>query len=429
VDGAAARPVVGLFGAFDTGDLGEVALRRVLEAELGRRRPDIELVALAPFGAERPIPGDEGRPARPLGAVAGGGSPAFDALVISGDVLGDDEHWAARYPAAIAEMADRGVAALSLTGARGGQRAAPSVTWFAIGTAGGQPDVSGLAGKDVWARDAATQQRVGGTAQSGDPLLLAAHVFSGDTLRRRADLLRMCGALPAGRRVVIEVTTGLAASRPSEHLVEAVATALRGDPKLSAVLATLNPTGQPSLDSVFRVPGLIAERVHRLPAWVGLDDIVAAMSGSIAVLATTPGFAHLAASLGAPVTVVDGGIGDRLDPAIPVLPVVDPAALQTLVAAAHPAALDKATETLDGALAELAQRLPRTASPAPTPFDEDPVATAVAIIQRRLVDERTALQAELSRVQAELDHLRASPEHRIARPIREGYQRWQRRRT
>ena len=88
------------------------------------------------------------------------------------------------------------------------------------------------------------------------------------------------------------------ASPPGEQLVEAVAEALRGDPKLSVVVATLNPTGQPSLDSVLRVPGLVAERVHRLPAWVGLDDVAAAMSGSIAVLATTPAFAHLAASLG-----------------------------------------------------------------------------------------------------------------------------------
>jgi hypothetical protein len=39
------------------------------------------------------------------------------------------------------------------------------------------------------------------------------------------------------------------------------------------------------------------------------------------------------------------------------------------------------------------------------------------------------LQAELSRVEADLEHLKASPEHRIARPIREGYQRWQRHRT
>jgi uncharacterized small protein (DUF1192 family) len=59
----------------------------------------------------------------------------------------------------------------------------------------------------------------------------------------------------------------------------------------------------------------------------------------------------------------------------------------------------------------------------------DPTESALAILQRRLVDERTALQAELSRLQAEIEHLQASPEHRIARPIRERYQRWQRRRT
>ena len=57
MDGAAERPVVGLFGAFDTGELGEVALRRVLESELARRRPDIALIALAPFGSERPVAG------------------------------------------------------------------------------------------------------------------------------------------------------------------------------------------------------------------------------------------------------------------------------------------------------------------------------------------------------------------------------------
>jgi hypothetical protein len=430
VDGAAARPVVGLFGAFDTGDLGEVALRRVLEAELTRRRPDIEVVALAPYGAEHPIPGDEGRPARPLAAVEGGGALALDALVISGDVLGDDEHWAARYPTAIADMADRGVAALVLAGVRGGDRAAPSVTWFAVGAAGGEVDVSGLAVKDVWARDAATQQRLGGTAaQSGDPVLLAARVFPGEALRRRGDLLRMCGAVPAGRRIVIEVASGLTGSPPSEQLVEAVAAALHGDPKLSVVIATLNPTRQPSLDSVLRVPGPVAERVHRLPTWVGLDDVAAAMSGSIAVLASTPAGAHLAASLGVPVAALDTGIGDRFDPAIPMLAAVAPDALQTLIAGAHPVPIDKAIETLDGAFAELAERLPRTASPTKTRFDQDPVASPLVILQQRLVDERTALQAELSRVQAELDHLRASPEHRIARPIREGYHRWQRRRT
>src|ERR1700674_1608240 len=87
VDGAADRPVVGLFGAFDTGDLGEVALRRVIEGELSRRRPDVELVALAPFGAERPVPGDEGRPARALPPVGAEMGLGLDALIITGDVL------------------------------------------------------------------------------------------------------------------------------------------------------------------------------------------------------------------------------------------------------------------------------------------------------------------------------------------------------
>jgi len=73
--------VVGLFGAFDTGDLGEVALRRVIERELGRRRPDLDVVAMAPFGAERPIPGDEGRPARALPSIAAG--PGLGGILVS----------------------------------------------------------------------------------------------------------------------------------------------------------------------------------------------------------------------------------------------------------------------------------------------------------------------------------------------------------
>jgi ethanolamine utilization microcompartment shell protein EutS len=428
VDGATARPVVGLFGAFDTGDLGEVALRRVLEEELRRRRPDIDLVALAPLGAERPIPGDEGRPARPLPPGASIDSLGLDALIITGDVLGDEQHWKARYPTAPEVVADRAVVTLVLTGTRSGQNAAPVVTWFAVGAVGGEVDLNALHGRSVWARDPATEQQLGSAAvQSGDPLLLAGRVFAPDALRRRLDLLRMCGAVPAGRRVVIETASGLAASPTSEHLLAAVTSELHRDPKLAVVIATLNPTGQP-LDSMVRVAGLIAERVHRLPAWVGLDDIAAAMSGSVAVIATSPAGAHLATSLGVPAGAVETGLGDHFDPAIPMLSLDGPDALKALVAGGHPAATEKTIATLDGALAELADRLPRTAA-ADRTDPEAEEASALAVLQQRLVDERTALQAELSRVQAELDHLRASPEHRLAEPIREGYRRWQRRRT
>jgi hypothetical protein len=427
VNGAADRPMIGLFGAFDTGELGEVLLRRVIEGELHRRRPDIELVAIAPFGARHPIPGDEGRPARPLGTVTTG---SLDALIIAGDVLGDDQHWAGRYPVPVDATSGRAVAALTLTGKRDGGAIAASVLWFAVGSPAGDLDAVDLKGQDVWARNLATQERLGGTAvQSGDPLLLADRVFAPEVLRRRADLLRLCGAVPAGPRLVVEMAPNLVSPEPRAQLASAIAAALRADPKLSVVVVTLDPTRQPPDSSLLSIPGLVAERVHHLPEWVGLDDVAAAISGAVAVVASSPPGAHLAAALGVPVAAADAGLGDRFDPAIPVLGGDLTSAIAALVAGRQPVMIDAALQTLDGAFAELAERLPRVSGSPHAAPDADAGTSALAILQQRLVDERAALQAELSRMQAELDHLRASPEHRLARPIREGYQRWQRRRT
>jgi hypothetical protein len=429
VDGAAERPIVGLLGAFDSGELGEVALRRVVEAELTRRRPDLDLVAYSPFGSDRPVPGDEGRPARALLAVEGGGALGVDALIATGDVLGSDGEWASRYGVSDEVMAARGVAALALSGARAGTPAAAHVVWFAVGAMGdASVDVTALEGRDVWARDGVTQERLGGTAvQSGDPVLLAARVFATDVLRRRADLLRMCGALPAGRRLVVDATRGTGAVAVHAQLVEGLEAALRADPKLSVIVLTLDPIGTPA-DAALRLGGLLAERVHHFPVWASLDDIAAALSGATGVIATSPAGAHLAAALGSPVVAIDTGLGARFAEGIPVLDGDLQAHVQTLLVKAKPLDIGDDVSTLDAAFAELAARLPSTPglSPAQPP---DPVDSALAVLQQRLVDERTALQAELSRAQAELEHLQASPEHRLARPIREGYQRWQRRRT
>jgi hypothetical protein len=430
VNGAAERPVIGLFGAFDTGELGEVALRRIIESELHRRRPDIELIALAPLGAEHPIPGDEGRPARPLGSAATSTPPHLDALIVAGDVLGDDEHWAGRYPVPVDVMSSRGVAALALTGKRNGRAVATSALWFAVGSPAGDLEAIDLEGQNVWARNLATQERLGGTAvQSGDPLLLAGRVFAPEVLRRRADLLRLCGAVPAGPRLVVEMAPNPVSSEPRTQLVNAIAAALRADPKLSVVVVTLDPTRQPPDSSLLVIPGLVAERVHHLPDWVGLDDIAATISGGVAVIASSPAAAHLAAALDVPVSAADAGLGDRFDPAIPMLTGDLSSAVAALVAGKQRAIIDAAIQTLDGAFAELAERLPRVAESPRSAPESAAAASALAILQQRLVDERGALQAELSRIQAELDHLRASPEHRLARPIREGYRRWQRRRT
>lgn len=429
MDGAADRPVVGLFGAFDTGDLGEVALRRVVERELGRRRPDIELVALAPFGAEHPIPGDEGRPARALPAVAGHNGLDVDALVIAGDVLAGDGAWARRYAVARERIAERGVAALALAGTRAGLPGADKVIWFAVGVSDDpDADVRDLKGRDVWVRNRSTQERLGGdVALSGDPLLLASHVFDGEVLRKRADLLRMCGALTANRRLVVEVTGGFESPDIAAHVTDAVAGALRSDPALSVIVLSLDPAGLPPA-GMLRVEGLIAERVHHLPTWASLDDVAAAMSGAAAVLATSPSGAHLGAALRTPTAMV-GPAGVRSHPAIPVFPGDLPARMAALLAGGSPIDIDEAAATLDAAFAELAARLPKRSGLTSATRPPDPVDSAITILQQRLVDERTALEAELSRLQAELEHLQASPEHRLARPFREGYQRWQRRRT
>jgi hypothetical protein len=430
VDGAAERPVVGLFGAFDTGDLGEVALRRVMETELSRRRPDVDIIAIAPFGAERPIPGDEGRPARGLPPVAAGEGLGVDALIVSGDVLAGNPPWATRYQVAPDVIEERGVAALVLMGVRSDAPAAAQVIWFAVG-AFDDPDVDvgGLAGRDVWVRNRATEERLGGTAaQSGDPVLLAAQVFGVDALRRRADLLRMCGVLPAGPRLVVEMARGIEASAGGDELVGALRGALRSDPKLSLIVLSLDPTGERP-ETLLNIDGLIAERVHHVPDWAGLDDVAATMSGAAAVVATTPAGAHLAAALGTPAALVGSGAGGRSASGIPFLTADVSAGVAALLATGSPLDLTDAVNTLDAAFAELCERLPRAPGATAARKQREPVASAIALLQQRLVDERTALEAELSRAEAELEHLRASPEHRIARPIREGYQRWQRRRT
>ncbi len=430
MEGAARGPVVGLFGAFDTGELGEVALRRVIERELAQRRPDIDVVALAPFGAERPVPGDEGRPARPL--THDGTTPQgleLDALIVAGDVLADDRSWAARYPVETDAIAARGVAPLVLEGQIGAAPGAGMVTWFGVGAPDPGVDVGpALGARSVWVRDPATLSRIGGTAvYSGDPLFLAARVFPAEAIRKRADLLRLCGALPPGRRLVVEWSHGGASDL--EHAGPALSGALRADPSLVVIAVTLTPQA-PGDGWPLGVEGLLAERLHHLPVWAGLDDLAATVSGAAAVIATSPAGADLAVALGAPVAAVSGAGGDRFDPIIPVLePDGLAAGIAQLLGTATPVQPGDAVRRLDEAFAELAERLPRTPGSDWTIPNSEPVASALDILQQRLVDERTSLAAEISRLQAELDHLRASPEHRIAKPVRDAYQRWQQRRT
>ena len=304
------------------------------------------------------------------------------------------------------------------------------MTWFAVGISDGPDvDLGALDGAEVWARNRATSEKVGApVAECGDPVLLASRVLGVEALRRRADLLRMSGALPAGARVVVEATRGAGSSAADRELVDALRGALRSDSDLSVIVVSLDPLAQPSESAA---PGRRTDR----RASASLPRMGRARRRRRGDVRKLRGGRDHSGRRAPGRGARDAHRRDRSDvaarchPGIPVFTTDLPARIAALLAGGSPLDLVDATDTLDVAFRDLAERLPRRADLTTTVPHPDPVPSGLEILQRRLVDERTALQAELSRIQAELEHLPGSPEHRIARPIREGYQLWQRRRT
>ena len=170
--------------------------------------------------------------------------------------------------------------------------------------------------------------------------------------------------MPAGRRLVLEVTRGVEPPALEAELAEAIRAALRSDPTLSLIVLTLNPTAPVTSGLYFGGP--LEEQVHYLPTWVGLDDIAAAMSGATAVLATTAAGAHLAAALAAPVAALETAGYEGQADGIPTFASELTQHLSSLLASGKPVDIAAAVTTLDGAFAELAERLPRTSTSAAT---------------------------------------------------------------
>ena len=192
------------------------------------------------------MPGDEGRPARPL--PHGGTTPPtgleLDALIVAGDVLADDALMGGALSRRRRTPSPPGASHRWCSRDRSAQhRPAGVIVWFAVGAPDAGVDVGpALGARSVWVRDPATLSRIGGTAvYSGDPLFLAARVFPAEAIRKRADLLRLCGALPAGRRLVVEWSRGGASDL--EHVGPALSGALRADPTLVVIVREPHAAG------------------------------------------------------------------------------------------------------------------------------------------------------------------------------------------
>ena len=187
------------------------------------------------------------------------------------------------------------------------------------------------------------------------------------------------------------MVSGLSASPSSDHLVEAVAAALRGDPKLSVVVVTLNPTGQPSLERSSGCPDWSRSACIISPPGWGSTTSRRRCPESMAVVATTPAGAHLAASLGVAVTAIDTGSGDRFDPAIPVL-AGGRSRCASDAARRHPpqwrSTRRSRHSTAPSPSLPSDSRAHRVRAPDRHPLPI-PSRSALAILQQRLVDERS----------------------------------------
>ncbi len=289
--GAAAVPSsaageVGLWGAFDVDDLRQSLLARTTRTELERRLPGVRLRSAAPYGGARTSRVDPGEPLEPLGGGHGREQAelALDAVVVTGVVLTAPDQVADLY----GEPAGEDHPALLL--ARGPGATAAPVLWSAIDLrrAGEQGAADWLAEHpDATVLEGTAGAIVRGSGRSlPDPGLLASSTFDPALLERRLTYLRATGAWPqTGLAVLLQL------SARSVDAVDAVAEALsllaRSGTEVTVVLAELDAS---SGDAVALAPlqAALALPTTVLPVSAGLDDLVAAVAGADAVLATSP---------------------------------------------------------------------------------------------------------------------------------------------
>jgi hypothetical protein len=282
-------PIIGLFGLFDVESLGEQIALRVARHELLRRRPGAHVRAFAPFGASRPLPFDGGEPVEPLlpadATLARALSAACRVVVLTAPEAARDPAWLA-----------------AREGAEETQAAA-TAGLLVDGPPGDAPRV-----------------RLDLTADA-HPAVLAARVFDARLLDQRLELLRALRWWPVSGDVVV------AHASTEAEVAGAAARARAAAASLGAAVRVLE------VDAAER--GSAERLAHALgcpaiPPVAGVEDRVAAVARSRAVVSDAPVLRALAASFGCDVVGTDGSPRPA-PPAGPLAAVVD-AALDAIAA-------------------------------------------------------------------------------------------------
>jgi hypothetical protein len=130
--------------------------------------------------------------------------------------------------------------------------------------------------------------------------LLAPRVFSGETLRKRLDYLRVIGAYPPDEPPLL-VSAEAQASEHLETFAKAIIT--NAGPATAIVVVDL-VRGRGSDELVQALASEVGERVYRLPEEVTLEDIAAAMANARAFVGGSVEGYVAALSFGVPAVLV-----------------------------------------------------------------------------------------------------------------------------
>ncbi|MCZ7531684.1 MAG: hypothetical protein M5U31_15925 [Acidimicrobiia bacterium] len=281
---------IGLWGGFDLESLGAQLALRVVRAELERRLPTAAVRAFAPYGATRPIPFDGGEPVEPLDPP----SPehiraladALDLVVVVGD-LADLDPVALASAYGVPEATASALAHLLVTGL-------PEVplAWSSVSVPAHLAEDAPRCAR-VSVVDTPSIGVLPGVDRVPEPAVLATRVFPRRVVDKRLSFLRAMGWWPAQGSPTVVQGGAVDADRAGE-----VAEALG---RASVVVVEAD-----SGDSAFAdaLTALLPAAL-RVPALAGVEDRVAAVASSRAVVAASPTLRALAVAYGRPVAGLD----------------------------------------------------------------------------------------------------------------------------
>ncbi|HEX5613570.1 MAG TPA: hypothetical protein VFZ83_00295 [Acidimicrobiia bacterium] len=238
IDAPSARPVIGLWGCFDTDAFGDQVTLRVVRAALTRRLPAAHVRAFAPMGSTR----------RTLLASA----EIVEPLLPADDVL--------------ARALDAALALVVITGERSRWRADALIAEYAID----ESSARRLEVLVLGAPSASAPPRVHHSDQH--PGALASAVIGPDVLARRLAFARAVGWVPIdGPFVAVQVDRA--------HQLTEVARSLRSDDAVVVVPAGGDEAACSALAASLPTPFV-------LPPIASLDDRVAVLHGAARVVVT-----------------------------------------------------------------------------------------------------------------------------------------------